>query len=347
MKNHKKLKGVLIGTGYFSRFQLDAWQRIADVDICAICDLSVDKAFKLQQEFHIPNVYQDYKHMILQESPDFVDILTPPATHFEIVAFAAQQNVHVICQKPLADSFTKAKALVDMVSQYGVRFMVHENWRWQPWYREMKKLIDSQTIGSPTSYQLNLRLGDGWGKDAYLARQPYFRSYPRLLMHETGVHFVDALRFLFGEVEFVFAQLRQLNPVILGEDSGQVILKMVSGVTAVFNLNRYNESEAAHPHFTYGTIRIDGSEGHLSLNAEGQLFVKKLGQPVQEHCYPLSKRGFAGDCVFALQQHFVEAMREKRPFESSATDFLKSVEVIEAIYQSAAKNQVVHLPVNI
>ena len=75
-----------------------------------------------------------------------------------------------------------------------------------------------------------LRTGDGWGEDAYLGRQPFFRDYPRLLVYETGVHFIDMFRFLFGEIETVSAHLRRLNPVIKGEDSGQIFLTFDNGV---------------------------------------------------------------------------------------------------------------------
>jgi predicted dehydrogenase len=82
----------------------------------------------------------------------------------------------------------------------GVRFMVHENFRWQPWYRKIKEVQKSQTIGDFTHIHLLTRFGDGWGENAYLDRQPFFRDYPQLLIYETGIHFIDTFRFLLGEV---------------------------------------------------------------------------------------------------------------------------------------------------
>ena len=71
------------------------------------------------------------------------------------------------------------------------------------------------------------------GPDAYLARQPFFREYTRLLVYETGVHFIDTFRFLLGEVTGVYARLRRLNPVIRGEDAGQLLLEFANGATAI------------------------------------------------------------------------------------------------------------------
>lgn len=343
MQPRAQLRGVLVGTGYFSQFQLDAWSRIPEVEISAICDLSTEKTAVFQQKYGIPRAYQNVQEMILAEKPDFIDIVTPPKTHHAIAQFAAEQGVHIICQKPLADTYEEAVALAQMMSKYNVRFMVHENWRWQPWYRETKRLIEAGAIGQPFSLQFFMRMGDGWGQDAYLSRQPFFRDYPRLLVHETGIHFLDTFRYLFGEPTSVFAHLRQLNPVIKGEDSGHIWIQFAGGETAVLNSNRYNESEADNPRFTFGTMRIDGSEGHLRMDENGRLLIKKLGQPVQEHSYPIPQTGFAGDCVYALQRHFVEVFLEKRPFESSLQDYMNSINLVEAVYHASAQNKTIQL----
>src|SRR3990170_4280048 len=172
--------------------------------------------------------------MIDAERPDFVDIITPPDTHEEICEYAGRRGVHIICQKPLAPTYETSVGIVDTARAAGVRFMVHENFRWQPWYRAIKRVQLDGTIGVFTHIHFAMRTGDGWGPDAYLARQPFFRDYPRLLVYETGVHFIDTFRFLLGEVGSVFASLRRLNPVIRGEDAGHLLLTSVTGAPAIW-----------------------------------------------------------------------------------------------------------------
>jgi predicted dehydrogenase len=78
--------------------------------------------------------------------------------------------------------------------------VVHENFRFQPWHREIKGLLEAGTVGTRLhSLTFRSRPGDGWGPGAYLNRQPYFRTMPRLLLHETGVPFIDTFRYLAGE----------------------------------------------------------------------------------------------------------------------------------------------------
>lgn len=221
--------------------------------------------------------------------------------------------------------------------------MVHENWRWQPWYREIKRLVEADTLGEIYSIYFRMRTGDGWPADAYMERQPFFRNYPRLLIYETGVHFLDTFRYLLGEPASIYARLRRLNPDIKGEDSGQVILGFNDGATALLDGNRYNENEARNPRLTFGELRLDGSKGHLTLDYEGDIIVKLLGEDPYVHEYPHEDTGFAGGCVHALQSHFVEQFLVGEPFESTGDDYLKTIKLVEACYVSAESGSAIDL----
>jgi predicted dehydrogenase len=331
------LKGVIIGAGYFAQFQCEAWTRIPEVSIVAMCDLSEAKARAMMDARY----YADWREMIERERPDFVDIITPPPTHEEMCAFAAARGAHIICQKPLAPSLDASRRIVE--STAGVRFMVHENWRWQPWYRKIKALQCEGAIGKFTHLHFRMRTGDGWGDDAYLGRQPFFRDYPRLLVYETGVHFVDTFRFLLGEVTEVYASLRRLNPVIQGEDAGQVFFRFEDGATAIWDANRYNEVESPSPRYTFGELRIDANGGHLTLDTGANLRIKRLGEPASDVAYHRENLNFAGDCVYATQRHFIDCLLSGAAFETAGATYLKTLRVVDAIYDSAASNAVVRL----
>jgi predicted dehydrogenase len=228
----------------------------------------------------------------------------------------------------------EAREIVAAVSGKGIRFMVHENWRFQPWYREIKKLLDEKAIGEAHSIYFRSRMGDGWGREAYIPRQPYFREYPRFLIYENGIHFIDTFRYLFGEVETVFADLRKLNPVIKGEDTAQVWFKMSEGVRAFWDANRYNEPNFENPRFTFGESLIEGTEGSIRLYPDGVITVKKLGEEELNHPYEMNNIEFAGDCVYLTQRHFIDCMNSGEEFESNGDDYLKSLAVQEAVYLS-------------
>ncbi|MEM9832259.1 MAG: Gfo/Idh/MocA family oxidoreductase [Bacteroidota bacterium] len=334
------LKGVCIGAGYFSQFHYDSWQRIPSIEVTALCDTNQAKAQAIAQKFGVPKVYTDYQKMLDQEQPDFVDVITPPATHREICQAAFDRKINVICQKPLAPTYAESEALVQATQRANIRFMVHENFRFQPWHREIKKLLEQKVIGDRL-HMLNLRcrMGDGWGKEAYLDRQPYFREMPRLFVYETGVHFIDVFRYLVGEINQVYAQLKTLNPVIKGEDSALMVFQFADGTTGIVDANRYNESNQPNPRYTFGEMLIEGSQGSIRLYADGKLTVQPLGKPEQEHPYYHQDRGFAGDCCHATQQHFVHCLLNDQPFETNGLDYLKTLHVQEAVYKSVEKQQ--------
>ena len=335
-----KIRVACIGAGYFAHFHLEAWKRMEEVELIAVCDLDAEKVRAISDTYGVARVYVDYREMIRSERPDVVDIITPPNTHLDICAFAAAEGIHMICQKPLAPDFKEALELVAEVEKYPVRFMVHENFRFQPWFRAIKHQLNSGQLGDRLhQIHFQFRTGDGWQKDAYLNRQPYFRQMPRLLVFETGVHYIDVFRFLGGEITAVFAHLKRWNSAIAGEDAAYIVFEYEGGALAIWDANRYNESRAEDPRFTFGTCLVEGNKGSLLLETDGSLSLHLLGEEAVKLSYPLEKKNFSGDCVYATQVHFIHALSHDLPFETEGRDYLHTLTILEAVYESAATGQ--------
>ena len=225
-----KLKVACIGAGYFAQFHLAAWKRITEVELVMICDQDLSKAKILASKHKVNQVTSEVTDIWRDPHIDVVDIITPPDSHLELVSAAAKAGKKIICQKPLAPNIEEAARLVQFVKERGVPFMVHENFRFQPWYRKLKELIADGAIGNKIhQISLRMRMGDGWSSEAYLDRQPYFRNMQRLLIYETGIHYIDVFRFLLGDIDSVYAKLRHLNNNIKGEDSAVVIFEFDNG----------------------------------------------------------------------------------------------------------------------
>jgi len=336
------LRGVAVGSGYFSHFHFGAWSRINQVDMVAVCDLDHAKASQLARNHGIRGVYTDSAEMLAREKPDFIDIITGPESHPELVQLAAAAGVDVICQKPLAPSLEAAEQIVAVARAAEIRLMVHDNFRFQPWYREIRRLLEQGVVGDTLhSLTVRTRTGDGWQADAYQARQPYFVSMPRFLIFETGVHFIDTFRYLAGEIDGVYASLRKLNARIAGEDAGLVLFEFASGARGLWDASRYHESNADDPRYTFGECLVEASGGSIRLSGDGKLTIQPLGQPERTHAYEPARRDFAGDCVFATQRHFVDCLLTNKPFETSGKEYLKTLRVQEAVYQSATSGQAV------
>lgn len=120
-------------------------------------------------------------------------------------------------------------------------------------------------------------------------------------------------------------------------------MRFRAGATAIWDANRYNESDAERPRFTFGEMRIDGTGGHVTMDATSRIRMTRLGEPSIKVEYARERKNFAGDCVYALQRHFVDCMLSGTRFESTGVDYLHNVRVVEAAYESAATGSTVKL----
>lgn len=330
------LRIAVVGAGYFAQFHYDAWSRMPEVEVVAACDHDTKKASETAETFSIPQVFDSIQTLLNTIKPDLVDIVAPPDQHGHLIECAARHGIDAICQKPFCGALKDAEQATRIAHDANIMLAVHENFRFQPWNREIHRLLASGAIGSPYQVSFRLRPGDGQGPDAYLSRQPYFQTMPRFLIHETGIHFIDTFRYLLGEVQSVYADLRQLNPTIAGEDAGIVNFQFQSGARALFDGNRLADHTAENRRLTMGEMWVDGSAGTIRLNGDGQLFLRHHGVNDETQIdYAVPETGFGGDCVLVFQQHVVSHLTEKTPLETAANDYLANLRIEEAIYRSA------------
>ncbi len=336
----KALRVAVVGAGYFARFHHEAWTRLPRAELAGICDLDAAKA-RAAADRTGTRGFADLDAMLDAVAPDLVDIATPPGTHDALVRRVAARGLPVICQKPLAPTYDEAVAVVEAAEAAGVMLAVHENFRFQPWFREARRLIDAGRLGAPHGITFRLRPGDGQGREAYLNRQPYFQTMERFLVHETGIHFIDTFRFLMGEIRSVSADLRRLNPVIAGEDAGTVVFRFDGGAAGLFDANRLNDHVAENTRLTMGEMWLEGAAGVLRLDGRGRLWWKPHGGDETEHVFEWRPRGFAGDAVHATQAHILAHLLNGVALVNSGRDYLRNVEIEEAIYRSAREGRVI------
>ena len=328
------LRIAVAGSGYFSQFHYDAWRRISETDLVALASRDTESARERAATFAVPAVFEDVGTMLDAARPDLLDIVTPPETHLDLVREAAGRGIAVICQKPLAPTLEEAVAVVETAERAGIPLVVHENFRFQPWFVRAREMIAQGRLGQLHGIDFRLRPGDGQGPRAYLDRQPYFQTMPRFLIHETGIHFVDTFRSLMGAVTAVTARLRRLNPAIAGEDAGTIIFEFESGAMGIFDGNRLNDHVAENTRLTMGEMHLEGSGGVLRLDGYGRLWWKPHGGEESPEPYDLPEVGFAGDCVFALQSHVLDHLLQGRPLVNDGRAYLTNMEIVEAIYRS-------------
>lgn len=329
-------KVAVVGAGYFAQFHHEAWQRNPKSELVAVADQDLSRA---DQSGAKP--YTDVEKMLRETAPDIVDIVTPPDAHLEMVEMAlCHAPKAVICQKPFCGDLAAARRATALASAKGIPLIVHENFRFQPWYRAMKDAIEDRLIGDILQISFRLRPGDGQGESAYLDRQPYFQEMNKFLIHETGVHWIDTFRYLLGEPVAVYADLRQLNPAIKGEDAGFFLFEYTNGARALFDGNRLIDHPADNHRLTMGECSLEGTTGEIRLLGDGTLHLRRKEEIASELIFtPERTDRFGGDCVYALQESVVAALRGDGLFENLASDYLRVIEMEELIYKSATEGR--------
>jgi len=337
--NDAPLKVACVGAGFFSQFQYEAWSRL-DVEVVATCALEREAAETVAAQYDIAGVYTDFDEMLDTEKPDLIDIITPPPTHLDFVRAATARGVAMICQKPFTRSQEEAHEAVKIAELAGVPLVIHENFRFQPWYGQIKSMLDAGRLGELYQVSFRLRPGDGQGPEAYLDRQPYFQKMERFLVHETAIHLIDVFRYLFGEIETVTADLVRLNPVIAGEDAGLILFRFAGGARGLFDGNRLVDHAAENRRLTMGEMLIEGSDGTLRLDGDGGVFLRAHDANAETRVdYEWDNRDFGGDCVYRLQRHVVEYLRDGGEVMNTARKYLANLRIEEAVYQSSSQGQ--------
>src|SRR6266436_9404563 len=229
----KPLKVALAGAGMISWYHLVGWRNLGErVRLVAVCDPDAAKAARRAEEFAIPRVYRDADAMFAAETIDALDVASPRQTHAGWVEAAAARGIDVLCQKPMTPTLAESEALVDRVKGKS-RLMVHENWRFRPWYRELKRWIAAGELGEVLLARMAMirsgMLPDASGRRPSLERQPFMQHEERLMNAEVLIHHLDVMRYLCGELRVVGARAARTVPDVVGETLASIFLETASG----------------------------------------------------------------------------------------------------------------------
>jgi D-apiose dehydrogenase len=338
----KNLRVAVVGCGFWSRFQVPAWQELSEVDCIAVCDLDAAKAQDTARAFGIKQFYSDAAEMIREQHPDVLDIVTSPSTHRQMVELAVSARIPVICQKPMTNDFAEAKEMVRLCQEAQIPFFVHENWRWQRPIRELKRTLDSANIGTPFRARLDFNTSF-----PVFTNQPFLRELKQLILADVGTHILDVARFLFGEAKRLVCQIRTVNPDIAGEDVATVLLEMENGMTVTCNLSFASRTEIER--FPETFILVEAARGSAALAPDFNIRLTDSEGTFSKRC-PSPIYRWADPDYALIHASIVECHRNLRDgllgiqaAETTGTDNLRTLELVFGAYESAHMGTVVEM----
>lgn len=336
------LRGVLIGCGFFSENHLNAWTRMEDVTLTAVCDLDRTRAEAAAARFGIPKAYTDASEMLEAERPDFVDVATTVGAHRALVELACAHAGTVICQKPFAETMADGRAMVDVAARTGTTLLVHENFRWQRAFTVMKALVDAGRLGRLHFGRFRFR----HGYDNYV-NQPYLAQVERFTIMDVGLHLFDLARHFFGEVATLSCTTQRLNPIVRGEDAFTALLRHEGGATSVCDCSFFTRLDPDP--FPQTLAEIEGDLGTLKLGQDYRLTLHTArGAERIDAAPPVPAWGAAPwhgvqDSVIRFQAHAAEVARGRARPQPSGADNLRTLALALAAYDAAASGTTIHM----
>jgi predicted dehydrogenase len=327
----KPLKVALAGAGMISWYHLVGWRKLGErVRLVAVCDPDAARAAQRAEEFAIANTYRDAAAMFAAEAIDALDVISPRQTHAEWVDAAAARGIDVLCQKPLTPTLSESEALVRRVEGKS-RLMAHENWRFRPWYRELKRWITAGELGDLVLARMATftsgLLPDAGGRRPLLEREPYTQHEERLMIAEVLIHHLDVMRFLCGELRVIAARGARTVSDVVGETVAAIFLETASGAPVEVTGTM---AAAGYPSRPPDHLELIGSKASATF-ADSEL---RLHGPNPRSQRYDSDVGYQASFDGVIAQ-FVDCLETGAPFETGPVDNLETLRLVEHAYWAA------------
>jgi predicted dehydrogenase len=346
----KKTLGFgLLGAGLVAPFHAKSIQASTGGRLVAICDLNRERADKLAAGYQVRAGY-DLADLLKDPEIDIVNVITPNHLHHDAVMACARAGKHVILEKPPAMSLRETDEMIAACRQAGVKLACTVQCRVRKAIQAMKQAIQAGRFG-------RLLHADAYMK--WFRTTEYYHSDPWRSSRQSGAgvtvqhafHYIDLLQYLAGPVARVQAWMSNLNhPSVELEDTLLARIKYSGGADGVVQA-----STALWPG-TDVRIEINGTDGTAIMSGE-KMVTWKFRQEVPEDEQmrrvgdekQTTAAGGPADFGFAdhqvVIQDMIDAVRENREVVIPVSSVRPTVELVLAMYQSAARGKPVDLPI--
>jgi predicted dehydrogenase len=336
-------------------FHLPALARVGGVEVVGGCDRDAEQLEAWRRKTGAPG-YSSLEELLAKARPDVVVVATPPGSHADLCVQALEGGAHVFCEKPFVSTVEEAERVIDTAAGVGRHVAVNHEFREKPIFRAVREQIGSEEAGRLVFCQI-WQLMDlaPWAEPV-----AWRAAMPNRTLFEGGVHLVDLLLTLFGEMpEAVYAR-RSSGFHEGGADAIHLVtLEFSGGRLGQITIDRLCQAGTR-----YLDLRADCERASLRASLGGRALIqigKKraeragvrievapgglawLERGVKRRTLARNKGQPGMRATAALLGQIVEALREGREPPSSAREARDVMAVIEAAYRSASSGERVEL----
>lgn len=331
-----KIKIGVIGLGSIAQLvHLPNLTKLDNAEVVAVSEIKKNRLTTIADKFGIAQRFSDYKEMLENAELDAVIIATPTNTHKEIAIDCLNADKDVLVEKPLARTYAEAKAVVDVAKKNKKKLMVGMNLRYRPDTMLLRSIVSSGEIGEPFYAKC------GWVR-RQSSEEKWFTKKEEAgggVIIDLGIHLLDLALWLmnYPEINSVSCKTFQHNTKNV-EDTAISFIKFKND--SLINLEVSWSMPTDKDHFFLSVFGTKGSFTLSPLHVYKRINDEILDlTPAQvDNSTALFKKSYMNEL-----KSFVGAVKGLNPVLSPGDEALERMKIIEAMYQSANKDQEIKL----
>lgn len=334
-----KLRGALLGTGNIAlRGHVPQWsgdERLRDeVEIVAVADLSPANLGLARASFPGARTYSRVEDLLAREEIDFCDVCTPPSTHRPIVESAAARGLHLLCEKPLANTLSDAEVLATSVRSAGVVFQPCHQYHYSPQWMAVRELLPRLGTIRLAEYDVR-RLEANPGNPNW---QPKWRTDRSLagggILVDHGAHILYQLMSVLGKPETVQATVRTLGHSDYEvEDTACVVLDFGRTLASIRLTWAARRREIR--------FRFSGEHGELVGDDQRIFLLTEHGDEEIHFSDGMSKDSAHSGWYSPLLRRFTERVRTREAGTEPLEEALMVTRLIARAYESSTEGRTI------
>jgi predicted dehydrogenase len=333
---------AIIGCGRIAPRHAQSVQQIADAHLTAVADIKPSRAQHFAQEYGSA-AYTDYHALLDRADVDVVSVCVPSGLHAQVAIDALQAGKHVLVEKPIAITLEDADRMIAAAETTGRKLGVVLQNRYNHPLQALRSAIDAGKLG-------RLHLGSAcvrWYRPQSYYEDGWHGTWAMdggALMNQS-IHHIDALQWLMGPVQSVYAYAATRAHAMEAEDVGVAVVRFVDGALATIE-----GSTLTWPQNLEGSVAVFGEHGSVKIGgtALNRIELWKVEGELEQEAELLTSQRVDPPSVYGYSHRevlrdFVQAVRQDREPDTPGREARKSLALVLAIYESARQGREVHL----
>lgn len=333
------VKIAVAGSGYGKKVALPVYRSLDEFEPVACWSHTPERAKKLAEDFELDVGTADFDELLSVPGLEAVHVATPVVTHLPLARKVAARGLHLLCEKPLADSLPSAFGIAQAVRDAGVVGAVGYSLRMKQTRARVIELA-RDVVGRPRMVNIALAFDDHATPESRPHRWVHDARFAGGRLQGYGVHDLDLILEIFPEVESVAAALEVTVPTrvtdeggyepVTTEDAYGILMRFKGGGLATVSL------VATARHGRKDLIEIFGDQGTVKLDTEFRLWWGRAGEELQSEG-PLSNDSKEGFAVVA--RNFYRSIRQGTDPDPSLEEGLRVQALFDAIRRADAERR--------